>query len=294
MRNKLDLGPPSSGELAALERLGASVLPVSTLTSQGLAEVKEALVRLAPEDWFEPPRLVGDLLPPGELAVLVAPIDLGAPKGRLILPQVQTIRDLLDSDAYCLVVKERELPEALARLAKPPKLVVCDSQVVLKTVADTPAAVPVTTFSILMARFKGDLCALARGAASIASLRPGDRVLIAEACSHHPLADDIGRVKIPRWLRQYAGGQLEIDVRAGKDIPEELRPYKVVVHCGACTLTRKHMLQRQLQAERQGVAITNYGVTISLVHGVLRRVLEPFPAALAAFERASLGRPQLS
>ena len=170
------------------------------------------------------PLLIGDLLPAGELAALVVPIDLGAPKGRLILPQVQVIREILDSDAMCVVVKERELREALMRLARPPRLVVCDSQVVLKAAADTPADVRLTTFSILMARYKGDLTKLARGAAAIHTLKAGDRVLISETCSHCDLADDIGRVKIPRWLRQFVGARLEIDVAGGAELPDDLSP----------------------------------------------------------------------
>jgi [FeFe] hydrogenase H-cluster maturation GTPase HydF len=273
------------------EQTGAPSLNASALTGQGIQRIKEILAALAPEDWFAEPRLVGDLLPAGELAVLVVPIDLGAPKGRLILPQVQAIRDILDSDAYCMVVKERELRDALGRLNAPPKIVVCDSQVVLKAAGDTPPHIPLTTFSILMARFKGDLIRLAQGAAAIESLKPGDRVLIAESCSHHPLADDIGRVKIPRWLRQYAGGDIHIDMEAGKDFPEDLSPYKLVIHCGACMANRKAMLTRLMRAESQGVPMTNYGLAISLVQGVLARALGPFPAALMAFRDALPTKP---
>jgi len=225
-------------------------------------------------------------VPAGALAVLVVPIDLGAPKGRLILPQVQVIREILDSDALCMVVKERELREALARLECPPALVVCDSQVVLKAVADTPPAVRLTTFSILMARYKGDLVKLARGAAAIHRLQAGDRVLVTETCSHCALADDIGRVKIPRWLRQFVGVHLDIDVAGGAELPEDLTPYRLVIHCGSCMTTRKHMLARLYRAERQGVPMTNYGVAISLLQGVLPRALECFPAALNAYQTA--------
>jgi [FeFe] hydrogenase H-cluster maturation GTPase HydF len=216
--------------------------------------------------------------------VLVVPIDLGAPKGRLILPQVQAIRDILDSDASCMVVKERELGAALGRLTERPGLVVCDSQIVLKAAADTPPDVPLTTFSILMARLKGDLAELARGAAAIDGLQPGDAVLVAEACSHHPSADDIGRVKIPRWLRQYAGGDIRIDNLGGRDFPDDLRPYRLVIHCGGCTFNRRAMLARILRARDQGVPMTNYGLAISCVQGVLQRALGPFPAARAAFD----------
>jgi [FeFe] hydrogenase H-cluster maturation GTPase HydF len=288
--NKSDLvgpgGSAGAAVLAAVDGTGARAVEVSALTGAGIPRLKEALAELAPEDWFEPPRLLGDLLPAGEMAVLVVPIDLGAPKGRLILPQVQSIRDALDSDACCLVAKERELASVLARLNRKPALVVCDSQVVLKAAGDTPPDIPLTTFSILMARFKADLPRLARGAAAIPALKAGDRVLIAEGCTHHPLADDIGRVKIPRWLRQYAGGDIRTETVAGAAFPEDLTPYALVIHCGACTTNRRSMLARLFRAESQGVPMTNYGVAISLVQGVLPRVLAPFPAALAAYERA--------
>jgi [FeFe] hydrogenase H-cluster maturation GTPase HydF len=294
--NKDDLAAPPPDRLAALDQAGIASVSASAVFCRGLDRIKETLTRLAPEDWFEEPRLLGDLLPAGELAMLVVPIDLGAPKGRLILPQIQAIRDILDSDACCMVVKERELRDALARLNRKPRLVVCDSQVVLKTAGDTPPDMLLTTFSILMARFKGDLITLAQGAAAIEALRPGDRVLMAEACSHHPLADDIGRVKIPRWLRQYAGGDLKIDTQAGKDFPEDLTPYKLIVHCGACVANRRQMLSRLYRAQSQGVPMTNYGLAISYVQGVLPRVLDPFPAARAAYCAArakASGKPVL-
>jgi len=185
------------------------------------------------------------------------------------------------------VVKERELASTLKSLGRKPDLVVCDSQIVLKAAADTPDDVPLTTFSILMARFKGDLVRLAEGAARIDQLKPGDKVLIAEACTHHSMADDIGRVKIPRWFRQYAGGDIEFETMAGRAFPEDLSPYALVVQCGACTVNRKQVLLRIRQAERQGVPITNYGVAISRVQGVLHRSLGPFPSARIAFERAN-------
>ena len=187
------------------------VVLASAMTGPGLAELRQALLELAPADFIDSPAIAGDLVGPGELAVLVVPIDKEAPKGRLILPQVQTIRDLLDTDALCMVVKERELRSALDRLKTPPKLVVTDSQAFLKVAADTPADVPLTSFSILMARFKGDLTAQVEGTLAIERLRSGDRVLMAEACTHHPIGEDIGRVKIPRWLTQYTGAKLEFE-----------------------------------------------------------------------------------
>lgn len=284
--NKTDSDPLSEDFAAALRQDGMRPVGVSAASGEGVGELKAALLEIAPEALIEEPRLLGDLVPSGGLAVLVVPIDLGAPKGRLILPQVQAIRDVLDADASCLVVKERELADALENLPRKPDIVVCDSQVVLKAAADTPRDIPLTTFSILMARFKGDLPALAAGAAAIDALRPGERVLIAEACTHHALADDIGRVKIPRWLNQFAGGGVEAVVASGQDYPHDLAGYRLVIHCGGCVITRRHMLSRLETARLAGVPVTNYGVAISRLQGVLERALEPFPAALEAFRKA--------
>ena len=244
-------------------------------------------MKSVPKDFSDPLPLVGDLLPPGGIAVMIVPIDLSAPKGRLILPQVQTIRDILDNDAISVVVKEREYAHLMQNNIVKPDLVVCDSQVVMKMVADTPPDVKCTTFSILFARYKGDIVEEAKGAAAIDNLQPGDKVMIAEACSHHALEDDIGRVKIPRWLRQYVGIDLDIDVFSGRDYPDNLTDYKVILHCGSCMLTRTEKLSRIQAAKAAGVPITNYGIAISLVQGVLKRVLSPFPAALDAYLSAS-------
>ncbi len=277
--NKRDLGSPDA---ALCDRLAQRKLRcVETVASRGdgLPDLREALIRSAPDDFVNTPAIVTDLVPPGELAVLVVPIDKEAPKGRLILPQVQTIRDLLDGDAYCLVVKERELRDALARLNRPPALVVTDSQAFLKVAADTPPEIPLTSFSILFARFKGDLVEMVRGATAIDRLRPGARVLIAEACSHHPIGEDIGRVKIPRWLTQYVGGKLEFATVAGHDFPPDLADYQLVIHCGACVQNRREVLSRILQCRRAGVPITNYGLAIAFSLGIFERALEPFPLA---------------
>ena len=283
--NKVDLGQPPAADLAQLAEEQIDVVLASATRAAAIDQIKERLFHLAPENPLEEPRLIGDLLSPGDRVILVVPIDLGAPKGRLILPQVQTIRDVLDSDASCTVVKERELADLLARMEMPPRMVVCDSQVVLKVSADTPPAIPLTTFSILMSRFKGDMIRMAHGAGAITALRPGDRILISEACSHHAQADDIGRVKIPRWLRQYAGGDLYTDVLAGTDFPADLSPYALIVQCGGCMVTRKQVLHRQYLAERQQIPMTNYGMAISQVQGVLQRTLQCFPAALAAWQQ---------
>ena len=284
--NKADLAPSPAVPCALLQADDIEIVTLSALRADGLDRLREALLRQSPDACIDEPRLVGDLIGPGDLVVLVVPLDLGAPKGRLILPQVQTLRDILDSNANSLLVKDKELANMLARLGEKPKLVVCDSQVVHQVAALTPPDILLTTFSILMARFKGDMIGLAAGAGAIARLKPGDRVLIAEACAHHPQADDIGRVKIPRWLRQHVGGELEIDVQSGKDFPDDLSPYALIVQCGGCTVTRKHILARQYRAARQGVPMTNYGMAISVSQGVIDRALQAFPAALTAYRNA--------
>jgi [FeFe] hydrogenase H-cluster maturation GTPase HydF len=247
---------------------------------RGIAEFREALLAAAPPEFLRDPAIVGDLVGPGELAILVVPIDKEAPKGRLILPQVQAIRDLLDSDSFCMVVKERELRAALARLNAPPKLVVTDSQAFLKVAADTPASVPMTSFSILFSRLKGDLTVQVEGALAVDGLRSGDRVLIAEACSHHPITDDIGRVKIPRWIRQYTGAAIEFDHCQGHDMPADLSAYRLVVHCGACMWNRREMQARVRRCREAAVPISNYGLVIAYTLGIFERALQPFPAAL--------------
>jgi [FeFe] hydrogenase H-cluster maturation GTPase HydF len=277
--NKADLNPVDP---RATEQLGSMKIPwvqVCAREGKGIEELRRALLETAPADFVNSPAILGDLVGAGEMAVLVVPIDKEAPKGRLILPQVQAIRDLLDSDAFCLVVKERELRTALERLRVPPKLVVTDSQAFLKVAADTPGSVPLTSFSILMSRFKGDLVTQVQGAMAIDRLQAGDRILVAEACSHHPIGEDIGRVKIPRWLTQYVGGALEFVHVQGHDFPADLSPYRLVIHCGACMWNRREMLSRILKCQAAGVPVTNYGLTIAYSLGIFERALAPFPAA---------------
>ncbi|MBN2131978.1 MAG: [FeFe] hydrogenase H-cluster maturation GTPase HydF, partial [Sedimentisphaerales bacterium] len=210
--NKADLASPPEGVAASLRQQNVPIVETVAPQGQGILDIREELILAAPDELVNPPTLLGDLVAAGEMAVLVVPIDLEAPKGRLIVPQVQAIRDLLDNDAYCMVVKERELRDALERLNRPPALVVTDSQAFLKVAGDTPPDVKMTSFSILFARNKGDLNEFVCGAATIDSLRPGDKVLMAESCTHHPIGDDIGRVKIPRWMTQYVGGKLNFSV----------------------------------------------------------------------------------
>ncbi|MCF8107031.1 MAG: [FeFe] hydrogenase H-cluster maturation GTPase HydF [Desulfohalobiaceae bacterium] len=281
--NKADLAEPDP---AAIKLLAAQQIPTvqtSADRGKGILEFRQALLNSAPEAYLHKTSIIGDLLRPGDMAVLVVPIDKEAPKGRLILPQVQTIRDLLDHNAFCTVVRENELKICLQNLTRPPRIVVTDSQAFQRVAADTPRSIPLTSFSILFARFKGDLSQLVLGALAIDRLKSGDLILMAEACSHHPIQDDIGRVKIPRWLQQYVGGPLRFATVQGHDFPDDLSSYNLIVHCGACMQNRREMLNKILQAQKAGVPITNYGLTIAHSLGILDRALEPFPGALEAF-----------
>jgi len=281
--NKTDLFEENEDLIQRLNSSKIKFTKTSVLNGTGFNELRQLLLLSAPEDFIDRPGILADLVGPGEAAVLVVPIDKEAPKGRLILPQVQSIRDLLDNDSFCVVVKERELREALSRFNKPPKLVVTDSQAFLKVAADTPPEIPLTSFSILFARFQGDLNEMVRGAMAIDNLKTGDKILIAEACSHHPIGEDIGTVKIPRWLTQYIGGKLQIDHLRGHDFPENISEYKMIIHCGACMWNRREMLSRIMKAREAGIPITNYGLTIAYSLGIFERALQPFPAALDIF-----------
>ena len=273
VRSKADL-------LEAIPEAGADTIYVSAKTGYHIHELKELAARLALGTENRRP-LVSDLLQPGDTAVLVVPIDKAAPKGRLILPQQQVIRDALEAGAAALVCRETELAAALQGLNAPPKLVVTDSQVFGKVAQIVPQSVPLTSFSILMARYKGDLALTVAGAAAVRNLKDGDRVLIAEGCTHHRQCEDIGTVKIPRWLAESTGRTLRYDFCSGVEFPEDLTPYALVVHCGGCTLNPKEMAARQRLAVDQAVPITNYGVLIAAVHGILPRTLQPFPAIAA-------------
>ncbi|NSW77206.1 MAG: [FeFe] hydrogenase H-cluster maturation GTPase HydF [Candidatus Atribacteria bacterium] len=254
------------------------VFRTSTLNREGIPELKTAIVDLLKKVHQEKP-LVRDLIKPGDLVVLVVPIDLGAPKGRLILPQVQTIREILDAEGTALIVKERELVESLQKLHEAPRLVITDSQVFHKVAGAVPPNVFLTSFSILFARYKGDLLTFIEGVRAVEQLQAFDRVLIAEACSHHPLPDDIGRVKIPRWLQQRLGINLRFDVVAGPNLPDDLAKYKLIIHCGGCMINQKEMLYRLRRARENRIPITNYGVLIAYLQGILPRVIEIFPEA---------------
>ena len=282
--NRTDEAPDF--DRAVWEKTGLPVVFTSARERTGLEELRAVMVRLA-QDRIAPDRpLVGDLAGPGDTVILVTPIDTGAPKGRLILPQVQAIRELLDAHAKCFVVQEDRVAEAIADLKHPPKLVMADSQVIKTVNEQTPEDIPLTTFSTQMAYSKSDIVEMARGAAALSLLKDGDRVLIGETCSPHPQKDDIGCVKIPRWLRERTGADLKIDVAVGKDFPDDLTPYRIVIQCGGCVVTRAHMLARLRQAHEQGVPMTNYGLTISYLQGVLERILSCHPEALQAYRNA--------
>lgn len=271
--NKDDLAPGSG--LPDLE--GVPVVPVSALLGRGIDALREALLRAAPADHFDSRHLISDLVPPGEVAVLVMPIDASAPKGRLILPQVMAVRDVLDGAGIALVVQARELSRALSTLKRLPALVVTDSQAFQSVAMDVPDSVPMTSFSILMSRFQGDLAAQVRGTFAIERLRGGDRVLVAEGCTHHPTEEDIGRVKLPRWLNAKVGEPLRFDTVQGRDFPADVSPYHLVVHCGNCMGNRREMLARIHRCETAGVPITNYGLAIAHSLGILDQALRPFP-----------------
>ena len=248
---------------------------VSALTGNNIHELKELAAKTALKEEAKRP-LVSDLLEPGEVAVLVVPIDKAAPKGRLILPQQQTIRDILEAGASALVCRDSELPQTLDRLAQPPKIVITDSQVFGKVSKMVPPEVPLTSFSILMARYKGDLPLAVAGAAAVDSLKDGDKVLIAEGCTHHRQCDDIGTVKIPNWIRKRTGVEPEFIFSSGNSFPEDLSRFKMVIHCGGCTLPEREMKYRLACAGDQGIPVTNYGILIAYLNGILKRTVEPF------------------
>lgn len=272
-----------------LEKLRADKIEAvrtSTLTGEGLEDLHQAMIRTAPEDFLDAHSLIADLIPKNGHALLVVPIDKEAPKGRLIMPQVQTIRDLLDHYATCTICREDSIPSVLDNMKQPPNLVVTDSQAFGIVDKLVPKPILLTGFSVLFARLKGNLTSMALGAAKIPNLKPCDRVLIAEACTHHPIQDDIGRVKIPNWLRKCVGEDIQIDVQSGPDFPEDLSPYQLIIHCGACMWTRRQVLARMRIAATQNVPMTNYGLAIAQLHGILDRALEPFPDALNAYLEA--------
>ena len=252
------------------------ILLVSAADKSGIYELKEELGALKGKE-EEERKIVGDLLDPSDFVVLVVPIDSAAPKGRLILPQQQTIRDILDADASAIVVKETELAGTLASLGRKPKMVITDSQMFGRVSKDTPKDILLTSFSILFARYKGNLETMVHGVKALDILEDGDKVLISEGCTHHRQCDDIGTVKIPRWLKEYTGKELIIETSSGTEFPDDLGSYKMIIHCGGCMLNEREMKYRISCAQDQGIPIANYGMVIAYIHEILKRSLIPFP-----------------
>ena len=266
--NKADLATPS------ISVDGLPTIAVSAVTGQGIHDLKELMAKTAPKD-DNSNRVIGDLIEAGDVVVLVTPIDAAAPKGRLILPQVQTLRDILDSNAIGVVTKETELALTLTRLSAPPKLVVTDSQVFGKVAQIVPKDVPLTSFSILFSRYKGYLTGAVRGVKALDSLRDGDIVLISEGCTHHRQCGDIGTEKLPKLIRKHCGKNVQFEFTSGTGFPDDLSRYAVVVHCGGCMLTEREMHYRAKCADDQNIPFTNYGIAIAHMTGILQRSIEP-------------------
>lgn len=274
VHNKADLEP---ADPAFRERFAGKIIDYSSVSPTN----KEAMVSLflqeMPETAYLTKSLVGDIIRQGDMVLLITPIDEEAPEGRLILPQVQAIRDILDNDAIAVVAKEREIDTLLKRLHPRPALAICDSQVFLKADASVPPEIPLTSFSTVLARYKGDFENYLKGTPRLSELQNGDRVLILESCTHHVSCDDIGRVKIPRWLSQFSGKKLEYTVVSGLDnIPGDIREYSMVIQCGGCMITRKQLVNRLKPAVEAGVPVTNYGMAIAFMQGIYRRAIAPF------------------
>lgn len=275
--NKVDLGPVQETDTAFLD---ARKIPWVAVQSTGsgwktTASIKEKLLSLVPDDWVNDRPILADLVHPGDTVFLVIPLDKESPKGRLIMPEQQTIRELLDHQVCSYILNERQIEEKLKELKTPPSLVVTDSQAFEGVFSAVPPSIPVTSFSILFARYKGDIKELEEGARALGTLKPGDRVLISESCTHHPIGEDIGRVKIPAWLRRTYGQRIEFDVVSGRDLPPDISRYHVVIHCGACVFSRREMLSVLLFCHERHVPVTNYGMAIAFLNGSLDRALRP-------------------
>jgi [FeFe] hydrogenase H-cluster maturation GTPase HydF len=274
--NKTDLYEPKSDTLKYLEDEELSYISVTSNNNDDMFELRKRLIDLVPEYFKKEPVIIGDIINKGDFVVLIVPIDLEAPKGRIILPQMQVLREVLDNDAIAITAKETEIPEVFAKIGKKAALAITDSQAVLQAAKDTPEDVPFTTFSTAFARYKADLGVLLEGLKKLDELKEGDKILIAEACSHHVNCDDIGRFKIPKWIEEYTEKKLEYEIAAGHDYPDDLTGYDLIIHCGGCMNTGLEYKRRIRQAHAQGVAITNYGILISKTQGLLERVIKPF------------------
>lgn len=276
----------SEMELALLTasalQLTSSCRFVSALKNEKIKELKEAIAALQPKE--EEKELIGDLLQPHDTVILVTPIDSAAPKGRLILPQQQVLRNVLDNNALALVVQETELAAALAKLAVKPRIVVTDSQAFEKVSRIVPEDIPLTSFSILMARYKGSLYSAVKGVRALDTVKDGDRILISEGCTHHRQCQDIGTVKLPGWIRKFTGAEPEFSYTSGTEFPADLSPYKLIVHCGACMLNEREVVYRNKCAADQGIPMTNYGIAIAYMHGILKRTVAPLPGIAELLE----------
>lgn len=276
--NKSDLLPSDDALSVLFDSIPKeNCISVSTVTGENIYELKELIARQVPAENTEK-RIVADLIRPGDFVILVVPIDSAAPKGRLILPQQQTIRDILETGAVSIVVRDTELADTLAHLGTKPALVITDSQVFEKVSADVPREIPLTSFSILFARYKGNLKAAVHGAFTLDTLQDGDTVLISEGCTHHRQCEDIGTVKLPNWIRKYTGKEILFEFTSGTEFPTDLSKYQLIVHCGGCTLNEREMKYRLKCAEDQSIPMTNYGIAIAHMHGILKRSIEIFPS----------------
>ncbi|KAF5062223.1 tRNA modification GTPase MnmE [anaerobic digester metagenome] len=281
LHNKSDLQPLDTGLKQNLETgYKVPVLEFSAISRQGVERLVAAMQRLIPESAYTAPSMLGDLISYGDVVLLITPIDIEAPEGRMILPQVQAIRDILDHDGIAVVCKEREADGFIRRMNPKPALVVTDSQVFLKADAAVPPEIPLTSFSILLARQRGDFRNYLKGTPRLSELKDGDRILILESCTHHVSCDDIGRVKIPRWLGNFTGKKLQYEVVAGlSKLPRDIRDYAMVIQCGGCVITRKQIINRLKPAVDAGIPVTNYGMAIAWIHGIYKRAVAPFNAA---------------
>ena len=270
----------NKSDVGAQPVMSENSISVSAKTGENIHALKERIGRLVPQG-DSGKRIVGDLLSPSDIAVLVVPVDSAAPKGRLILPQQQTIRDILDASAIAAVTKETELSETLAALGKPPRMVITDSQAFGLVSKLVPEKIPLTSFSILFSRYKGNLAAAVRGAKAVDSLEDGDSVLICEGCTHHRQCEDIGTVKMPAWIKKHTGKDLAFHFTSGTEFPDDLSPYRLIIHCGGCTLNEREMQYRIKCAADSGIPMTNYGTMIAYIHGILARSVALFPDVAA-------------
>jgi [FeFe] hydrogenase H-cluster maturation GTPase HydF len=285
--SKIDLKRPDDTFLKSLKKVTQHILLFSAVTGNRdafLNSLKRFLLEVLPDNYIENYLSLRKIVKKDDTVVLVMPIDLGAPRGKIIMPQVQMVRHILDLHAASYIVQDTEYEMALQNLKKPPELVITDSQAIKQVSAKTPKNIKLTTFSIIYAADKSDIVEMARGAAGLNNLKDGDKVLIAEGCTHHATADDIGKVKLPKWIAEYSKKNVEIKYVSGQDYPKDLKDYKVIIHCGGCTLNRKGMLSRLNKALEAGVPMTNYGISISVFNGVIEKVLEVFPEALSVYK----------